>query len=92
MGRRAKTFPTKLIRACVRETIIKAVKIKLSERNYFNPDKPAHGDMSNLIENLLLVWLKGRISEDSYRKLLLTKHEKEVSNLDLSTPKKELSS
>jgi hypothetical protein len=88
MGRHAKEFKTKLMRFCIRATLVKACKIKLSERNYFNPEKPAHGDFSKLIENLLMIWIRGRIKPEAYRELMSLKDEKLVMKLDLKSPEK----
>lgn len=87
MGRRAKEYKTKLIRACVRATYIAVVKRKLSEKNYFNPEKPAHGDFSELLETLLLAWLRQRLKPETYKELLVLKDIKQVPMLDLSPPK-----
>ena len=69
MGRKAKPFKMILLRTRIRSEYLEAVRAELAKLNFFNPEKPYHGDMSSLVEQLFLDWLKERLSDEDFKKL-----------------------
>lgn len=69
MGRRSKSYKTKLTRPTIRQEYYDAVRKVLCSFNYFNPTKPEHEAYSKLVEQLLVDWLKTRLSEEDFAAL-----------------------
>ncbi len=84
MGRTAKRYPSRRIRANIRTTYVEALEIILAHANYFDPTKPAHGDKSKVIENLVEEWLKRKLTKEAFTKLLLARTPEEVQLLGLT--------
>ena len=57
MSRPPKPYKRELIRAQIRKRVALAARAQLAKDNVFNPNKPEHGAMSSLIEQLLIDWL-----------------------------------
>jgi hypothetical protein len=69
MGRPPQEFKTTQTRASIRETYEHAVYKELAKENFFNPTKPAQGDYSKLIQQLIREWLMTKLSKEDMVKL-----------------------
>jgi len=69
MPRPSRGYNTELLRARVRSEYHEAVTDALAEKNLFDPNKPAHGDMSKLVEQLLVAWLKKELPSEAFKAL-----------------------
>lgn len=81
MGRHALKYPTHLLRARIRSTYREAVRQILARVNFFDPSKPAHGDMSNLIETLLVQYIKKHVTREEFSLIQTFKEPKAVTHL-----------
>ena len=69
MSRPARGYSTELLRARIRKEYYAEVMSALSQKNLFNPEKPAHGDISALVEQLLMDWLEKELSPAQFQAL-----------------------
>lgn len=58
MPRPPRPFKRKQIKVAIRESVLEAVRSILASKNHFDPSKPVHGAASELVEELLIDWLK----------------------------------
>ena len=57
-------------RAQVRNDVMRLVRDQLASENVFNPTKPEQGAFSELVEDLLVKWLRQRLGDNKVQNLL----------------------